>query len=81
MVFDVADSVTTFDCEKIIYTAYLAAMKNDHLFLDSLYFKNNMSLVLCLERERGLALYDRALYAPSTTLVDFIILQYDSRQA
>lgn len=78
--FDRDGRVTIVDQEKSIDTAFRSSMEHARLFLDALHVRKNMAAYLGAERANGTALYDRALYAPTTHIVDEVKALYGPRQ-
>lgn len=53
----------------------------DHLFMDYLHIEKNMGSKLGAAKGSGLNLYERAVYAPSKSVVDAVINPYSPAQA
>ena len=78
--FDIPGRITVVNQEKSIEKAYKDTFEHATVFLDPLHVKMNMSSKLGLGKSRGLALYERAVYAPSKTEVDQITFKYSTAQ-
>ena len=79
--FDIPQRTIIVDQEKSIDTAFEDDTQHAKLFLDPLHIKKNMTPHLGALKAKGIALYERAMYAPSKKHADDIIVQYTDAQA
>lgn len=78
--FDVPTLNTIVNQEKSIYRAYKDVFEHAELFLDPFHVRKNMGGKLGSSKAIGFSIYDRALYAPTKSMVDEIVAHYSTVQ-